>query len=305
LSIAAAGITITFMLRFALHVQGLTAIHVAVLLFGMSGFLGRMVVAPAVVIVFGRAAIAATVLGALLFFRKPAGQGQIASNTVYLLVSGVILAVHWLTFFHAIQISTVAVALLAFSSFPLFTTLIEPLVFRQRVRLFDVAMTLLVFAGLVLVITAFNFGNQITRGAIWGTISGLTFAVLAVLNRKYAQRLPPLVIAAGQNAVAAMVLLPLMPSWLGSATAHDLWLIGVIGLFCTAIAHWCFIRGLADVKAQAAALIASLEPVYGILLAILFLNEVPSPRTLLGGCIIVGASTIVSLSQSGNGDKSM
>ena len=278
------------------HRQGLTQVHAAVFLFGLSGLLGKMIVAPPQVIVFGRAALAALALGVFVLGRKPGtAEARSARGVMFLFGSGALLAGHWWAFFQAIQVSTVALALLTFATFPLFVTFLEPVFFGERLRAREVAAALAVTAGLVLVVPSFDFATRSAQGAAWGVLSGLTFAVLVVLNRKFAQQMPPVTIAAGQNGVAALVLLP----WIGMApptlSGRDAGLILVLGLLCTALAHWMFIRGLAVVKAQTAAVLAALESVYGILLALLFLREVPSARMMAGGAIILAATAWVSL----------
>lgn len=277
------------------HRQGLAQVHAAVFLFGLSGLLGRMISAPPLVIVFGRAALAALALGAFILWRRPVGAARPAHRAMFLAGSGALLAAHWWAFFQAIQISTVALALLTFATFPLFVTFLEPLFFREQLRARDLAAALAVTAGLALVVPNFDFATRAAQGAAWGTLSGFTFAVLTVLNRKFAQQMPPVTIAAGQNGVAALVLLP----WIGMSpptlSARDALLILLLGLFCTALAHWMFIQGLAVVKARTAAVLTALEPVYGILLALFLLREVPSLRMGAGGVIILAATVWVSV----------
>ena len=134
--------------------------------------------------------------------------------------------------------------------------------------------------------------QHLTQGAAWGTASGLTFAVLAILNRKYVRGLSPLAIGAGQNAVAAVLVLPFVNADAWRLSLRDLLMLFALGLLCTACAHALFIRGLATVRAQVASVLTGLEPVYGIVLAWLFLREMPPSRALLGGLLILGATVL-------------
>lgn len=272
--------------------HGLLAVHLAVLLFGLSGLFGKLIPFPPLVIVMGRTFFASLALGLVLSYKRR--DIRIHSRTdfwVFILLGGV-LAVHWTTFFHAIQVSSVAVGLLAYSTFPVFVTFMEPCVFGERLRLFDVWTALLVFCGLVLVIPSFDFGNRITQGVFWGTVSGFTFAVLALLNRKFVRTYASLTIAFYQNAVAALILLPFWSLKSQIFDFRNLLFLGFLGVFCTAIAHALFIRGLKDVRAQLAGVTASLEPVYGILFALILLGEKPSARTLAGGILILGTTVV-------------
>jgi drug/metabolite transporter (DMT)-like permease len=212
-----------------------------------------------------------------------------------LVVIGVILALHWFTFFQSIKVSTVAIGLITFSTFPLFVTFMEPYFFREKLTLFNIAMAILVFAGLILVVPSFDLSNNITQGVVWGVISGFTFGVLSLINRKYVASYPSSVIALFQNAVAALVCLPFALLSEVSVQPLDYLLIPLLGVFCTAVAHTLFIDSLTHIKTQLASLIASLEPVYGILLALLILKEIPALRTWMGGFIILGTILLATL----------
>jgi len=147
--------------------------------------------------------------------------------------------------------------------------------------------------GLALVVPSYDLSNRLTQGAAWGVASGLTFALLGILSRKFVQTLPPVLVCAAQNAAASAVLLPFLRAADFRLGLRDAALLGCLGLFCTALAHGLFIRGLTTVRAQAASVISGLEPVYGIVLAAFCLGEIPGARTLLGGLIILAATLLV------------
>jgi len=275
--------------------RSLLEIHVAVLLFGLAGLFGKFLAVPALVIVFGRTFFATLVLSALLVFGKQKLPKTTGKDLVMLISLGALLAFHWFTFFYSIQISTVAVGLLSFSSFPLFVTFLEPWIFREKLKLFDLISAALVLAGLVLVIPAFDFENNITQGVFWGTLSGFSFAILSLMNRKYVSAYAPVVIAWYQNGIASLVLIPFLFFWEWQLGMTDLFWLVILGVFCTALAHALFIKSLGQIKTQLASIITGLEPVYGIVFAFFLLDEIPSLRTLLGGGIILGAVLFATL----------
>ena len=267
----------------------LTSIHVAVLLFGVAGLFGKFLQLKPAVIVFGRTLFAGLALALVLAILRSDLRVKNRRHLLGFAGMGAILAMHWTSFFHAVQVSTVAIALLTYASFPIFVTFLEPFVFGERLRRLDIAVSLAVFLGLVLIIPEFNLANNLTQGVVWGTFSGFTFAVLSILNRKYVAQYSALVVTLYQDGFACLMLAPFIGRQVFALSSGEWgWLI-MLGVVFTALAHSLFIRGMRVVKAHLAGMIACLEPVYGILAALALLQEVPSAREIIGGTVIVGA----------------
>ena len=266
----------------------------AVFLFGLAGLFGKLVDSPALVIVTGRTLFATAILLPLVLLRKSATRVTNRRDQLLLILSGALLAGHWLTFFISIKVSSVAIGLLTYSSFPLFVTFLEPLFFSERLRLPDAAFALAVAFGLVLVIPSFDLGDQTTQGILWGTLSGLAFAVLSLVNRGLVSRQQPMTIALNQNLFATLALAPFLFKLEHLPSSRDLLLLAFLGIFCTALAHALFIRSLRVIKVSLAGVIAALEPVYGIVIAVLVIGEIPAERTLLGGSVILLTTLIAT-----------
>jgi drug/metabolite transporter (DMT)-like permease len=163
-----------------------------------------------------------------------------------------------------------------------------------------VALAVLALAGVAILIPKFEAGDRVTQGVLWGVASGLTFALLSLLNRHYVRRQSGITIALYQDAFAAVALLPfVLPRW-PALGARDVLLLVVLGVLCTAVAHSLFIGGLRGVRARTASMIACLEPVYGTALAALLLGEVPSARTVVGGLVVLGVAFYATLRPGGD-----
>ncbi len=280
--------------------RGLAEIHIATLFFGFAGLFGRVLSLSPVAIVFGRTFFAGLVLLVTVLFLGERLAVHSARDLATLALSGAVLAIHWFTFFHSIQISTVAVGLLTFSTFPMFVTFMEPYFFAERLRLFDVLVAVIVIAGLVLVVPEFDFSNNVTRGAFWGVLAGFTFAALALLNRWLVRTYSPLVVTFYQHSFAAAFTLPLLVYTCPSPTRQDILLLFILGVVCTALAQTLYIHSLVHIKAQLAGVISSLEPVYGIIFALVLLGEIPAWRTMAGGGVILGAVFLAMWRQMSN-----
>lgn len=283
------------------HRTGLAQIHVAVLLAGGAGLFAKMLAVSPAVLTAGRTVFGSLALLCVVLATRTSLRTRSAADFLVLVLSGMILAAHWFTFFLAIQVSTVAIGLLAFSTFPLFATFLEPLIFGERLRRQDVIMALLVAAGLVLVTPGFDVGNRMTQGLLWGILSAFSYAVLSLLSRSCAGRYPAVTVSFYQQGVAAACTVPFAMQWTGGISAQDIALLVVLGVVFTALGQGLVVASLRHLRAQTTSVVFGLEPVYGILLAWLLLGEVPALRTLLGGGLICGAVLWATLRQDTHG----
>ena len=272
------------------------AVHASVALFGLAGLFGKWLTLQPHFIVLGRVVFAAAALA--LIIRLSGGRFSIRRKIDggLFLLQGLILAVHWILFFESIRVSTVAVGLLAYSSFPVFTAFLEPLFFRTRLSRRHLGLSLACLAGVFLLVPRFSWSERVFQGVVTGLGAGATFALLSIINRKLSFRYASPVVAFYQDAGAALFLLPAALLKPPALTGRDFALLAILGLLCTALAHTLFIAGMRRLSAQTASIISALEPVYGIALAALLLGERPSARTIAGGLIILTAVFVLSLS---------
>jgi drug/metabolite transporter (DMT)-like permease len=279
------------------HVRNLLKIHSAVLLFGLAGLFGHEKILPlsSFVIVFGRVVFAsATLLLAAFVWRdilRPASRYSLLAFAAL----GVLLAVHWTTFFQSVKTCGVALALITYTTFPVFVAFLEPLFFREKLHTIDVARAVLALAGIIILQPHFELKDRITQGILWGIASGGTFALLTLLNRRFVRQHSSMTIALYQDLFAAAALLPFVLVGDQTLTVRDVLLLAVLGVVCTAVAHSLFISGMHGISARTASTIACMEPLYGTLLAVVFLHEELTLRTILGGILILGVALHATL----------
>lgn len=279
----------------------LLEIHIAVFFFGLAGLFGKWLNSPPGFIVLGRTAIASCALLSIIIGLK---QWQRPKHWGMIVTMGALLAVHWVAFFQSIQLATVAIGLLTFSTFPAFVALLEPWVFKQKFKWMDLILGSVILMGVALIVPQWNLENPASLGTLWGLFSGFSFAVLAILNKSQVHHTPPLIIAALQNGFAALFLLPFVFSHIETVSMATLGKLAFLGICCTALAHWLFIRSLKTLRAQLVSLITALEPVYGVIFAFIFLKEIPSVRTLLGGTLIIGTIIFATRKRGQSGTAS-
>lgn len=278
------------------HKQGLILVHIATFLFGFPGLFAEWLdhLLP-IQIVAGRTLFAALFLLIMLTALRRLKIPKSSKTWIKLIGTGFILAFHWMAFFKAIQLTNVAIGLLAFSTFPLFTSLLEPLVFREKINLIDLLLALLVLVGIAIVgndALQADFGIE---GILWGLAGAGSFAIMALINRGLNAELEGLGIAAYQNLFAFLVLIPFN---IGLEIPQDggSWgLLVLLGIAFTGIAHGLFNQSLAYLRASTASLIVSMEPLYGIVLAYFLLEQKPGWLTMAGGGLILIAGLVPTL----------
>ncbi|KEY89762.1 DMT family transporter [Pseudomonas capeferrum] len=277
------------------HRTALGALHIGALFFGLTGVFGKLAAsASPAIIVFGRAAFAVIALALFAQFARKGWHRLTGPDVRRLLLGGVLLAGHWVSFFIAVKVGGVAIATLGFTSFPAFTVILEGVLFRERIRRNEAVLVVLVCIGLVLVTPAFDLASQATGGLLWAMLSGLLFSLLSLTNRAGSGRLPAVQAALWQNLVVSLCLLPFAASGLAAVTPMDWVWIALLGIFCTGVAHSLFVASLAVIKARTAAVVFGMEPVYGIAVAWAVFAETPTVRMLLGGALIIFAIVLSS-----------
>lgn len=281
-------------MTYSRRTRGLARANVATLFFGLAGVLGAISGLPAPLITLGRVIFASAALGFWAVVTRPSLRPHSRRDAALLIALGLTLALHWTLFFQAIIVANVAVGLLAFSSFPLFTVIFEPLLLHQRPQRTELIAAALILPGVYLLVPRFALDDHITQGVLWGLLGAATFAVLSVLDRGLTRRYASVTISLWQDGVAAIALLPTLAiiPVRGGLNLRVLAALVALGVICTALAHTLFIASLRDLTAQLASVIAALEPVWGVAFAWLLLSQVPNMRTVVGGMVIVAATLL-------------
>jgi len=256
------------------HRTALGALHIGALFFGLTGVFGKLAAsASPSIIVFGRATFAVLALGLFIALARQRWQ-PLHGHVRRLLLGGVLLAGHWVSFFIAVKVGGVAIATLGFASFPAFTVILEGVLFRERIRRNEALLVLLVSIGLL-------------------------FSLLSLTNRAGSGRLPAVQAALWQNLVVGLCLLPFAAPGIEAVTPLDWLWIALLGVFCTGVAHSLFVAALAVIKARTAAVVFGMEPVYGIAVAWAVFAETPTLSMLAGGALIIFA-IVLSSRMAGN-----
>lgn len=275
--------------------QNILFLHIAVMLFGLSGVVAQFVEIPAVLVALGRVICSSLLLLLIAVFKKDSLRLQSKKDYALIIFTGAVMAVHWTTFFQSIQVSSVAIGTITFSTFPLFLTFLEPVVFHEKLKKQSIFSAVILFIGVLITIPEFSMSNNTTVGIIWGMICSFTYAVMTLANRYFSAHYAGRIICLYEQGTAAIVLLPAFFIVRASWRIPDIAGVAFVGFICTAFAYSLYVSAQKGVKAQTAGIISGMETVYGILYALLFLGEIPSGRELIGGAVILGVAMHSSL----------
>lgn len=215
---------------------------------------------------------------------------------------GLVMGVHWGTFFHAMQISTVAVGILALFSYPMITILLEPFFARCRLSARDVFSGILVLVGLLIMVWQDLDGGlsgNILQGVIWGVFSALLFSLRNLCQKYYFAAIPSSTLMFHQLVAIALLLLPFVDlSTASLLNTHDWLLLVLLGFLGTAVAHTLYTASLKLLAAKTVSLVGCMQPVVSILLAWILLREVPSVAVIAGGSLVLVVAIAESLVRS-------
>ena len=258
-----------------IQVPDLLHLHFIVVLLGFTGVMGRLISLPAIELVWYRMTIAALGLWGWLYFTQRLKKISFSKIAVYLL-AGVVVALHWITFFGSIKSATVSIALACFAATTLFTGFIEPLFFRYRISKTEIGLGVIIIAAIGII---FRFEPDYITGIVLGLLSAFLSAVFMVVNKKFREHESPLVITLYEMIGGALTVTLFLAFYAGSHPVHltltgldALW-IAILALVCTCYAFVASIYVMRSLSAYNVVLTISLEPVYGIVLAWLFFGD--------------------------------
>jgi len=254
-------------------------LHFIVILFGFTGILGKLISLPAVEMVFWRTLLAALGMGVFLLATRRSV--RVSSGDFFLLMgTGAVVGLHWLTFFLSGRIANVSVSLVGFATASFWTALLEPIYNRTRVNLFEVLLGLFVVAGLLII---FGSDFQYSSGLWVGIFSGLSCACFSLVNARMVRRIDPFTITFYEMISAMISIALFFPFYLRFwAVDHELnlmptsldwlWLL-LLAWLCTVYAYSAAVDLFKRISVFLFQLTLNLEPVYGILMALLIFGE--------------------------------
>ena len=268
-------------------------LHIIIVIWGFTGILGKLITLESYAIVLNRMLFSFIALFLIkqLFYKSL--KNSLKEILTYGFI-GLLIAIHWISFFEAIKQSTVSLALICLSSISLFTAIIEPLVQGRKVRLYEVMLSLFVIIGIAIV---FNYETMYSTAIILSIISAFFAALFTVFNHKlinnhhHALTITTWEMLGGSIFVAIYMLINNKINLSIIPQGSDIIYILILSIICTAFAFYASIEIMKKITPFTVNLSVNLEPIYSIILAIMIFGEEEkmSNQFYIGSIIIIGS----------------
>jgi len=252
-------------------------LHIAVLLFGFTAILGELIVLEAVPLVWWRVLITSVSLFFLINFGRSL-RNIPKKRILQFMGIGVLVALHWITFFGSIKFSNASICLVCLATTSFFTSFLEPIITGSKFKWFEVIIGAMIIPGMILVVN--NIDISMMTGIWLGLASALLASMFSILNKKLIKEADTLSITFLELSSAWLFISCIFPIYYyfnpeGNFMPVKMdWIyLLILALLCTTLAYVLALRALKHISAFAANLTVNLEPVYGIFLAIWILNE--------------------------------
>jgi len=275
--------------------QAYLELHFAVLLYGITAILGDLITLPSTVLVWWRVLFTSVSLLFLIRFGQTLKTIPRSLILQYMGI-GVIVALHWITFFGSIKYANASIALVCYATGSFFTSILEPLITKVKFKWHEIALGVLVIPGMALIVQSLEV--RMLTGVWLGLISSVLAVLFSVLNKQLIDKADPYSITFLEMGSSWLFISLIFPFYFYQNEGLQFMPIGMdwfyllfLALACTTLAYVLNLRALKHISAFAANLTMNMEPVYGIILAAIILqeNKELAPDFYIGVVIIMSA----------------
>lgn len=276
-------------------IENLGGLLMATLFISTSGVLGKYIAMPTEVIIWFRSAFAMVFLYLFCRIKKVDLSIPNIKTHIPLILSSLFMAAHWISYFYALKLSNVAIGMLSLYTFPVITSLLEPLFLKTKLNPVHILLGLIVLLGLYILTPDFDTESSMIKGIVFGLISAICYTIRILILKQHVETFHGSMLMLYQVTVITIILIPVLFFMDTSAFANQYPYLLLLAILTTAIGHSLMVHSLKFFSASAATIISSIQPIFGIVLAFLFLGEIPNINTYIGGALILSTVVIESI----------
>lgn len=277
------------------HIKNISLLLFATLCISTSGVLGKYIDMPTEIIIWFRASLAMVFLYAYSKYKRIDLKIKSSKDYKPFIISGVLMAAHWVTYFYALKLSNVALGVLSLYTFPIIIALLEPLFLKVKFKPIYILLSLMVLSGLYILTPEFNIESSQVKGILFGVFSAFCYAIRILILKQHVANYNGIMLMFYQTVIITVLLLPTLFFMDLSGLQNQFPFLFLLAFITTAVGHSLMLHSLKFFSASTASIISSLQPVFGIILAFFFLQETPLKNTYIGGSLILLTVVIESI----------
>ncbi|MDA7558411.1 DMT family transporter [Flavobacteriaceae bacterium] len=273
------------------HYKQFLLLNIATLFISTSGALGKFIEMPTPIIIWWRSFLAFVIL--LLFCKLKKIRLTISSRKDLwtFILSAVFMGAHWITYFYSLKFSNVAIGMLSLYTFPVMTALLEPFFTKVKLDPTHIFLGFMVLVGIYILAPEMTLNSSHAQGVLLGLLSALCYSLRILILKQHVAHYNGTMLMMYQLLILTLILAPFLYFMDTSGIQTQFPYVIILALLTTALGHSMFVHSLKYFTSSTATIMTSALPVYGIVIAYIFLNEIPNKNVLLGGLLII--STVI------------
>ncbi|SDG85293.1 DMT family transporter [Winogradskyella thalassocola] len=269
------------------HLNNLFWLFIAAICLSTSGPLGKFIDMPTPVIIWWRSILAVIILFSFCIYKGINLKIANKKDRVTFFMAALLMGGHWIFYFYALKLSNVAIGMISLFTFPVIIAILEPLFSKVKLDPIHIVLGLMVLLGIYILAPDFNLESVQLQGILCGVLSAVCYALRILMLKDHIASYNGTMLMFYQVLILTVLLAPVLYFMDTSNITTQYPYILLLAIVTTAIGHTMFVNSLKHFKASTASIIGSTQPVFGIIIAFFFLNELPSPNTFIGGSLIL------------------
>ena len=271
-----------------MNLRNVVLLNLAVLIIATSAVLARYMSMDPRFMTWARCVIGSMTL-ALYFTISDFKKMRLATKNKSIGITGVLLGVHWVLFFYSIQLAGVAVAAISVFTYPIFMALLEPWLRGTKLIKRHLIMSAIILVGMYFISPQFSLESSTFIGVLCGMSSALAYAIRNIISKDLLEEYNSQQLMFFQLVIVSLLLLPFCRLESISTIQANIFPLLLLGILPTVIGHALLVHCFRYFTSSQAGVLTGAQPIYSIVLAILFLGEYPTEETVIGGTIIIAA----------------
>ena len=277
------------------HSKHLFQLLLATLFISTSAPLGKFIAMPPPVIIWWRCALSMVFLYLFCRYTKIDLRIKSRKDGLTFFIGSLFLGAHWITYYYALKFSNVAIGMLSLYTYPVITSLLEPIFIKVKLNPIHILLGLIVLLGIYILAPDFDLQSSHFKGILFGLMSSVFYAIRILMLKQHIVKYDGIMLMFYQVFILSIVLFPVLFFMDTSNIQTQFPYIIVLALVSTVFGHTMMVQSFKYFAVSTSSIISSAQPVYGIIIAYFFLNEIPTWNTFFGGLLILSTVVIESV----------